>query len=84
MIDGKTTAINAKTISGFIDLKVPADRKANLEMKTISGTFYSDLNISPETRDNGIPSVIRQKLNNGGEEVSLETISGDIFFRKTN
>jgi hypothetical protein len=84
IIDGVTTEINAKTISGFIDLVLPHNRKADLEMKTISGTLYTDLDINTQSSENSIPIVVRHKLNNGGDEVNLETISGDIFVRKSN
>jgi len=83
MIEGVTTEINAKTISGFIDLALAANRKADLEMKTISGTLYTDLEINAFSPENSIPVVVRHKLNNGGDEVNLETISGDIFVRKS-
>jgi len=83
-IDGKTSQIDAKTISGFIDLKFSSDRKADLELKTISGTFYSDLDLSSRNKDNGIPSIITKKMNDGGAPVNLETISGNIYFRKSN
>jgi hypothetical protein len=83
MIDGVTTEINAKTISGFIDLALADNRKANLEMKTISGTLYTDLDINTASSENNIPVVVRHKLNNGGDPVNLETISGDIFVRKS-
>jgi len=83
MIEGVTTEINAKTISGFIDLALAANRKADLEMKTISGTLYTDLEINASSPENSIPGVVRHKLNNGGDEVNLETISGDIFVRKS-
>jgi len=42
-IAGSTTEVRAKTISGFIDWEVTPGRKADLEMKTITGTMYSDL-----------------------------------------
>jgi hypothetical protein len=84
MIDGVTTEINAKTISGFIDLAMADNRKADLEMKTISGTLYTDLDINSSTPGNSIPQVVKHKLNNGGDPVNLETISGDIFVRKSN
>jgi hypothetical protein len=83
MIDGITTEINAKTISGFIDLAMAGNRKADLEMKTISGTLYTDLDINTSSSGNSIPIVVRHKLNNGGDEINLETISGDIFVRKS-
>jgi DUF4097 and DUF4098 domain-containing protein YvlB len=83
MIDGVTTGIKAKTISGFIDLAMAGNRKADLEMKTISGTFYTDLDINSTSSENSIPMVVKHKLNNGGDPVDLETISGDIFVRKS-
>lgn len=83
MIDGVTTEINAKTISGFIDLAMADNRKADLEMKTISGTLYTDLDINSPSSGNSIPMVVKQKVNSGGDPVNLETISGDIFVRKS-
>ena len=83
-IDGSTTEIRAKTISGFIDWEVLPNRKADLELKTISGTIYSDLDIAHGKAGNSFPVVISDKLNQGGYRVSLETISGDIFCRRSN
>jgi DUF4097 and DUF4098 domain-containing protein YvlB len=78
-----TTGIDAKTISGFIDLAMAVDRKALLEMKTISGTLYTDLDVNGTSSGNSIPVVVKHSLNNGGDPVNLETISGDIFVRKS-
>ena len=83
-IDGKTNEINAKSISGYIDLAVPSDRNADLEFSTISGTMYSNHEFAYDKRHKGIPSKIVEKLNSGGSLIKLETISGDIFFRKSN
>ncbi len=83
-IDGVTDKICAKSISGFIDLAVTADRKADIKFSTISGTIYTNHELVTESRYSGIPTVIRQNLNNGSSPVTLETISGDIFFRKSN
>jgi hypothetical protein len=83
-IDGVTDEIFAKSISGFIDLAAPTDRQADIRFSTITGTIYSNHKLVTESRHSGIPSVIRENLNNGGSPVTLETISGDIFFRKSN
>lgn len=83
-IDGITDEIYAKSISGFIDLAAPANRQADIKFSTITGTIYSNHKLVTESRHSGIPSVIRENLNNGGSPVTLETISGDIFFRKSN
>jgi hypothetical protein len=83
MIDGVTTEINAKSISGFIDLAMANNRQADLEMKTISGTLYTDLDINASSSEKSFPVVVKHKINNGGVPVNLETISGDIFVRKS-
>lgn len=82
-IDGVTRELKAKTISGFIDWTVKQGTNADLEMKTISGTFYSDLIIKNSMREDAFPPVLIQKINEGGYPVKLETISGDIFCRKS-
>lgn len=83
VVDGVTTEIKAKSISGIIDLAMMQDRKADLELKTISGTFYSDLDLNPGAITRDLPQIVRQKINSGGYTVHLETISGDIFVRKS-
>ena len=83
-IKGETGEMKIKSISGYIDLSVPETRSANLEFSTISGTVYTNHNLLPDKMKNGVPSVIRETMNNGGPLLNLETISGDIFFRKSN
>jgi hypothetical protein len=83
-IKGQTSEMKVKSISGYIDLSVPATKHADLDFSTISGSMYSDLNISTTDKRSSIPMKIIEKLNNGGTPIKLETISGDIFFRKSN
>ena len=83
-ITGRTRVINVTSISGYIDLTVPSDKQADIYFSTISGKMYSDLNLSLDNQHSGIPSRISEKINNGGDPIKLETISGDIFFRKEN
>ena len=83
-ITGQTSGINVKTISGYIDVAVPSYKKADLDFSTVSGKMYSNLEMSPDRLHSGIPSRIIDKLNNGGDPIKLETISGDIFFRKSD
>jgi DUF4097 and DUF4098 domain-containing protein YvlB len=83
-ISGKTAEIRAHTISGFIDIGVAADTKADLKMNTISGTMYTNFDFQ---QDKGLRHVggnsVKTILNGGGERsIDLETISGNIYFRK--
>jgi hypothetical protein len=84
IITGETEKMTVKTISGYIDLSFPMSRPANLEFSTVSGTVYTNHYLLPERMSREVPTVIREKMNNGGSLVKLETISGDIFFRRSN
>jgi hypothetical protein len=83
IITGETEKMTVKTISGCIDLSFPVNKPANLEFSTISGTVYTNHDLLPERTGREIPTMIREKMNNGGSLVRLETISGDIFFRRS-
>ena len=83
-IKGQTREMDVKSISGYIDLSLPADKRADLEFSTISGRMYSNHELELKETNSGIPMKLKEKLNNGGEHIKLETISGDIFFRKSN
>jgi DUF4097 and DUF4098 domain-containing protein YvlB len=81
-IDGKTDKMKVKTISGYIDLAIPADRNADLDFSTISGTVYTNHDLTMDKTASSMPEVIKDRMNKGGTAIQLETISGDIFFRK--
>jgi hypothetical protein len=82
-IKGQTNEMKVKSISGYIDLSEPANKRADLDFSTISGRMYSNHEITPSMTHSGVPMKIMQKLNDGGDLIKLETISGDIFFRKS-
>lgn len=84
IINGNTAEIRAKSISGFIDLAIAPDRKADLRMHTITGTMYSniDLPTSRHIKQVGGGSITAELNGGGGKSIELETISGNIFFRK--
>ncbi len=82
-IEGKTSAMKVNTISGFIDLAVPGSENADLEFSTIKGSVFTNHTLSSNSMPSGHSSDFREKLNNGGPLIKLATISGDIFFRKS-
>jgi hypothetical protein len=83
-ITGQTREMNVKSISGYIDLTEPASKQADIYFSTISGRIYSNHELALNKLHSGIPMKITEKLNNGGDPIKLETISGDIYFRKSN
>ncbi len=50
IIAGNTAEIRARSISGFIDLAIAPDRKAEVKMHTITGTMYSNIDLLPASR----------------------------------
>lgn len=85
IISGNTAGIRAKSISGYIDLTMTPQKPAALRMQTISGTMYSNFDLGStngRSRQVGGRTVDAQLNGSGGKAVDLETISGDIFFRK--
>ena len=83
-IEGLTGAIEAKSISGFVDVTWPA-KAAELSLKTISGEVYTDQDVAFSNRkDNPVVGYqLRGTLGaSGGPVVKLESISNDVYFRK--
>ena len=80
-IRGKTSEIDASTISGFIDITVSSDKNADLTMETITGTIYSNSEFDVNVHEYSHASSINSKMSGGGSPVKLKTISGDIYFR---
>ena len=84
-IAGFTNSIDAKSLSGFIDVAWPAVKGAELLLKTLNGEVYTDQNIAFSTAQRRNPIVgyqLRGILNGSGPLVKLESISNDVYFRK--
>ncbi len=82
IITGNTDRMTIKTISGYIDLAEPAGINADIDFSTISGTIYTNHSFFSAKGSTGVPARLHDRLNKGGSLIKLETISGDIFFRK--
>jgi hypothetical protein len=84
-IVGLTGAIEAKSLSGFVDVAWPATKGAELALKTITGEVYTDQDIAFSSAPQKNPTVgyqLRGTLNGSGPLVKLESISNDVYFRK--
>jgi DUF4097 and DUF4098 domain-containing protein YvlB len=80
------SSIQLKTISGEIDVTVPATSGLDFTAKTISGEVYTDIEIAFPNGKSGLRQVVGQnvegRIGTGGKESRLETISGNIYLRK--
>ncbi len=83
----QTSPSSLTSTSGDIELTVPSSTKGTFKMGSISGGVYTDLEFDlgeeGQTRRIG-GSSYTGKLNGGGVEVALKTVSGDIYIRKAN
>ena len=74
--------VKAKSISGFIDLGMKPSLASNLYFKSVTGEIYTDFDIDLDKSSNAFNKRLTTALNGGGSAIALETVSGDIFFRK--
>jgi hypothetical protein len=82
---GSLGKMSINSVSGFIDYTIPAALKARINLSTITGDVYSDVKFDSE-RAKEISWVGTKRdltLNGGTLPVKLETVSGDIYLRKS-
>lgn len=78
-------------VSGDVDITLPAQTGANLELASVSGEVYTDFDISLTNGDPdreglrriGMNRPIEGTINNGGVDIRVKTVSGDIYLRKS-
>ena len=83
--------MSIKTINGEIDITFPSSTKSNLELYSLHGDIYTDLDIKiqkPEDEDDkglrfmGGLSDVKCTLNGGGVKMEVSTINGNLYLRK--
>ncbi len=90
--DGPSSVISTK---GFIDLTLPANTKANLELETISGEVYTDFEINMEEAKseenehkhksgccNCSSNQVVGTINGGGTNLFVKSVKDHIYLRK--
>lgn len=73
-----------KAISGFIDFSWPQQEGADLQLKSITGELYTDLDFDILNKKDSPPIVgytLKGRNKNGGPVLELETISSNIYLR---
>lgn len=84
----QNSPISITAISGDINIKMPASTPANLKMGTMNGEIFTDFDIKFEHKEKeglnyiGGGQDISGTLNNGGVEITLKTMSDNIYLRK--
>lgn len=82
------------SVNGIIDVTIPSSDKANIEISTINGNVYNNLDLKAVAKEKkedrhayGMDAIRMQggnsyTLNGGGQKVFLKSISGNIYLRK--
>ncbi len=89
------TPMAFSTLNGRVDVTFPASVKANFKLKSDRGDIFSDFDIDVDksqpkatrTSQSGMYRVtvddwVYGKINNGGSEVMMKTMQGNIYVRK--
>jgi hypothetical protein len=81
----KPTAISS--ISGEIDITLPAATKSDMKLRSINGEIYTDFDLGVKSSKGGLSKIgggsnIEGTTNGGGVEIQLNTISSNIYIRK--
>ncbi len=86
-LKAKFEELSMNSISGFVDLSVRKNIEANFTMSTITGEVYTDLDLEKKSDSKSKHWVVGHKINKeyngGGKDISLVTISGDIYVRES-
>lgn len=81
------------SVSGLVDVTIPASEKATIKISNISGNVYNNLDLKSNSKENGDERASDLKaikhsrgnsftLNGGGQNMYLKSISGNIYLRK--
>jgi len=74
----KDKPISLASISGEVDVTLSAKAAVDLEMSTISGNMYTDFELTQDSKEMRRVGggTIRSKVNGGGTDLKLRSISG--------
>jgi DUF4097 and DUF4098 domain-containing protein YvlB len=86
-LTGLTGSVDAKSVSGFVDMNWPENQGAALSLRSINGEVYSDLPVQIKENKNNSAQPVGYKLERAlasgtGPRIKLESISNDVFLRK--
>lgn len=86
----QSSPTSISSVSGDIDITLPENSKGNFRLTTVSGDVYTDFNFDKVNKNSGKQSMwegwggtnASARLNGGGVEFAVKSVSGDIYIRK--
>ena len=82
----QSSPISISSSTSPVDVSLPSNTKANIEMRSTMGSVYSNFDLEVP-REDGLKAVggqrkIKGELNGGGVNISLRSSTGNIYLRK--
>jgi hypothetical protein len=79
-------AIDAESISGTVEVLIPAGQQVDVHLKTVRGraSSYPDVTTLHQGLRPMLSRELTGKFNGGGKEVRLESVTGDVSLRSSN
>jgi len=80
------------SVNGYVDVTLPEETKADLELNTVNGEAYTDWEIEVDKDASSAMSMgmsnmnmfnIAGRINGGGIPISIQSVNGDIYLRKS-
>lgn len=85
LLDYYNQPLELKTVSGDIDMSVPAGHGVDFRAKTVSGEVYSNLDIEYPDGKDGLQQLVGINVHGrafgGGPAVVMKTVSGSVYLR---
>lgn len=77
-------ATDVASVSGDVDVRWPAAEGADLSLRSVTGEVYADPAVAFSNRRarSLLGYTLKGTLGSGGAPVQIESVSGDVFFRK--
>jgi len=79
---GKRAILEAETVSGSVELVLPASVSADFEVSTFSGDIENELGPAPRKGRYSPEKELSFSTGSGGAKVVVQTLSGGIYLRK--
>ncbi len=79
------------SVNGFVDISLPKNVAANMELHTVNGEAYTDWDIKVDKDASATMPVVAPNMNmfnlegtinGGGTPITIQSVNGDIFLRK--
>ena len=82
-LDGATDDMKFSSVSGNVNVRMPSEIDADVEMSSLSGGIQTDFPIEVSKERYGPRTSARGKLGNGARRLQMSSVSGSLSLRRS-